>query len=98
MTKSWLAVLLDAGTVHGQTGATGSLSERALQEFREGRYQEAERDFREIASTDPARARRDMIKPDPSTAAERLNAVVAARKARTAKPRKLRVLPQAVTA
>jgi predicted Zn-dependent protease len=54
MTKSWLAVLLVAGVVHGQTGSTGSLSERALQEFREGKYQEAERDFREIARTDPA--------------------------------------------
>lgn len=54
MTKSWLAVLLVAATVLGQTGSTGSLSDRALQEFRAGKYQEAERDFREITKADPS--------------------------------------------
>ena len=53
MTKFWLPVLLVAATVHGKTGSTGSLSDRALQEFRVGKYQEAEHDFREITKADP---------------------------------------------
>jgi len=54
MTRSWLPVLLVVATVHGQTGSSGSLSDRALQEFRAGKYQEAERGFREITKADPA--------------------------------------------
>jgi predicted Zn-dependent protease len=52
--KSWLTVLLVAGAVHGQTPSSAPLSERALQEFRDGKYREAERDFREITKADPA--------------------------------------------
>jgi predicted Zn-dependent protease len=52
--KSWLTLLLLAGAVHGQTAASAALSERALQEFRDGKYREAERDFREITKADPA--------------------------------------------
>lgn len=43
-----------AGVVHGQTPSSTRLSERALQEFRDGKYREAERDFREITKADPA--------------------------------------------
>jgi predicted Zn-dependent protease len=52
--KSWVTILLLAAAVHAQTASSGSLSERALQEFRAGQYREAESDFREIAKADPA--------------------------------------------
>jgi predicted Zn-dependent protease len=40
--------------LYGQQQTPGALSERALQEFREGRYSDAERDFREVAKADPS--------------------------------------------
>jgi predicted Zn-dependent protease len=52
--KSWLMVLLVAGAVYGQAPSSAPLSERALQEFRDGKYREAERDFRGITKADPA--------------------------------------------
>jgi predicted Zn-dependent protease len=50
--KSCLVLLLLAEAVHGQIAASDARSERALQEFREEKYLEAERDFREIVRTD----------------------------------------------
>jgi len=40
--------------LYGQQQTPSALPERALQEFREGRYSDAERDFREIAKADPS--------------------------------------------
>jgi predicted Zn-dependent protease len=54
MMKSWLTWLFLAGAIHGQTVPNATLSERALQEFRAGKYNEAARDFREIVKADPA--------------------------------------------
>lgn len=52
--KSCLTLFLFAGAIHGQTASSAALSERALQEFREGKYNEAERDFREVTKADPS--------------------------------------------
>jgi predicted Zn-dependent protease len=49
-----LVLFLLAGVIFGQTASSATLSERALQEFREGKYSEAERDFREVSKTDPS--------------------------------------------
>src|SRR5258708_15517339 len=40
--------------IHAQQAATEALAERALQEFRGGKYSEAERDFRELTKVDPS--------------------------------------------
>ena len=50
--KSGLTLLLVTG-LYAQQPSTTTLPERALQEFREGKYIEAERDFREITKADP---------------------------------------------
>jgi predicted Zn-dependent protease len=51
--KPLLAFLI-AGAVHAQTASNAALSKQALQEFRGGKYSEAERDFREITKSDPS--------------------------------------------
>jgi predicted Zn-dependent protease len=43
-----------AGAISAQTGSSAAPSERALQEFREGKYSEAERDLWEITKADPS--------------------------------------------
>jgi predicted Zn-dependent protease len=48
-----VAVFLAAFEIHAQTASVIALSERALQEFRERKYTDAERDFREITKSDP---------------------------------------------
>ncbi len=53
MKSSLMSLFLAAGA-YGQQPSPGALSERALQEFREGKYSEAERDFREITRADPS--------------------------------------------
>lgn len=52
--KSLLMLLLLGGAVHGQTASRTTLSERALQAFREGKYSAAERDFREVTKAEPS--------------------------------------------
>jgi predicted Zn-dependent protease len=52
--KSWLPLLLLAGAVRAQTAPSAALSEQALQEFRAGKYSEAERDFGEITKAGPS--------------------------------------------
>jgi predicted Zn-dependent protease len=49
-----LVALLIVGAIHAQTAPSAGLPERALQEFREGKFSEAERDFREITKSDPS--------------------------------------------
>src|ERR1700676_5763137 len=52
--KPCLALFLFVRPVHVQTASSATLSDRALQEFREGKYHDAERDFREITEADPS--------------------------------------------
>lgn len=49
-----LAACLLAGGIDGQKPLRAPLSERAIREFREGKYKEAERDFRQITSIEPS--------------------------------------------
>ncbi len=53
MRKSGLLVYLVASSLHAQQSSV-VLSERAMQEFREGKYSDAERDFRAITRSDPS--------------------------------------------
>jgi predicted Zn-dependent protease len=50
---SYTLIFLAAG-LYAQQPSTAALSQRALQEFREGKYSEAERDFREVTKSDPS--------------------------------------------
>ncbi len=52
--KSSLVLFFLVTNVHGQQSSLSALSERALLEFREGKYSEAERDFREVTKSDPS--------------------------------------------
>jgi predicted Zn-dependent protease len=52
--KSCLTLFVVVAVICGQTASSAAISERALQEFREGKYSEAERDFREITKADPS--------------------------------------------
>jgi predicted Zn-dependent protease len=52
--KPCLALFIVAGAIHAQTASKEALSKRAIQEFREGKYSEAERDFREVTRADPS--------------------------------------------
>lgn len=49
-----MVVFLVACAIYAQTASLTVLSERALQEFREGRYSDAERDFGEMTKADPS--------------------------------------------
>jgi len=51
--RSRLAIL-SAVVLCGRAASDPALASRALQEFRNGKYEEAERDFREITRTDPS--------------------------------------------
>lgn len=53
MKSSFTLIFLAAG-LYAQQPSAAALSQQALQEFREGKYSEAERDFREIAKSDPS--------------------------------------------
>lgn len=52
--KSCLLFLFFAEAVHGQIPASDARAERAMQEFRQEKYVEAERDFLAIVQTDSA--------------------------------------------
>jgi predicted Zn-dependent protease len=52
--KAFATLFLAAVATHAQTASSAPLSERALQEFREGKYGSAEHDFREITKSDPS--------------------------------------------
>jgi predicted Zn-dependent protease len=51
-----LVLFVIARVVLGQVAPNVALSERALREFKERRYSDAERDFREITKTEPSNA------------------------------------------
>ena len=53
MKSSPIWLLLIAG-LHAQQPSAPALAQRALQEFREGKYSDAERDFREVTKSDPS--------------------------------------------
>ena len=50
--KSSLTLFFLVAGLYAQKPSTATLSERALQEFREGKYSEAERDLHEITKAD----------------------------------------------
>ena len=52
--KSCLTLSLLMGAIYAQTASSATLSERALQWFREGKYSEAEHDFREVTKAEPS--------------------------------------------
>jgi predicted Zn-dependent protease len=52
--KSSFTLIVLAAGLYAQQPSAAALSQQALQEFREGKYSEAERDFREITKSDPS--------------------------------------------